>query len=60
MGGIYDSMARRMRDKSWMETGLVLKAGIKQGDGFARSREVRRDLRFTPSTQTPRLVLYYR
>jgi ubiquinone/menaquinone biosynthesis C-methylase UbiE len=27
----YDSMMRRMRDKGWIETNLVLKAGITQG-----------------------------
>ena len=27
----YDSMMRRMRDKGWIETNLILKAGIKQG-----------------------------
>lgn len=28
---IYDSMMRRMRDKGWIETDLILKAEIKQG-----------------------------
>jgi ubiquinone/menaquinone biosynthesis C-methylase UbiE len=28
---IYDSMMRRMRDKGWIETNLILKAGIMQG-----------------------------
>lgn len=28
---IYDSMMRRMRDKGWIETNLILKAGIRQG-----------------------------
>lgn len=27
----YDSMMRRMRDKGWMETNLILKAGIREG-----------------------------
>ena len=28
---MYDAMMRRMRDRGWMETDLVLKLGIKQG-----------------------------
>jgi ubiquinone/menaquinone biosynthesis C-methylase UbiE len=28
---IYDRMMRRMRDKGWLETGLILKAGITEG-----------------------------
>ena len=28
---IYDQMMRRMRDKGWIETNLILKAGITQG-----------------------------
>jgi len=28
---IYDQMMRRMRDKGWLETKLILKAGIRQG-----------------------------
>lgn len=28
---MYDSMMRRMRDKGWIETGLILKAGIRKG-----------------------------
>ncbi len=28
---IYDSMMRRMRDKCWIETNLILNAGIRQG-----------------------------
>jgi len=28
---MYDSMMRRMRDKGWIETDLVLKAGVRQG-----------------------------
>jgi len=28
---IYDSMMRRMRDKGWIETNLILKVGITQG-----------------------------
>ena len=28
---VYDAMMRRMRDRGWMETDLVLKLGIKQG-----------------------------
>ncbi|MBN1106164.1 MAG: class I SAM-dependent methyltransferase [Deltaproteobacteria bacterium] len=29
--GIYDTMMRRMRDKGWLETGLIVKAGIVHG-----------------------------
>ena len=28
---IYDSMMRRMRDKGWIETSLILKVGIRHG-----------------------------
>jgi hypothetical protein len=28
---MYDRMMRRMRDRGWLETKLILKAGIKQG-----------------------------
>jgi len=28
---IYNRMMRRMRDKGWLETDLILKAGITQG-----------------------------
>ncbi len=31
---IYDQMMRRMRDKGWLETKLILKAGIRQGLSF--------------------------
>jgi hypothetical protein len=28
---MYDRMMRRMRNKGWLETGLILKAGIDKG-----------------------------
>jgi len=28
---VYDSMMRNLRDRGWMETDLILKAGMRQG-----------------------------